>query len=82
MCPAFASRASSFPHLHFFFPFLASAITPGYILIPEAVELGTTDEGESVVFVFLGLFYLTQYNIFYSTDLPADFIISFSLTAK
>lgn len=42
------------------YTFMVSMVTPRYILTPEALELGTTDNCEPVAFVFLVLGYLTQ----------------------
>lgn len=53
---------------------LLSAVTTGYALTSKHVELGNTDERESVVFVFLGLG-ATFNTIFSSTiHLPTNFI--------
>ena len=48
----------------FFLTFLVSAITPDYVLMSEDLELGTSDESEYVMVVFLGLDYITQYDFF------------------
>lgn len=46
------------------YTYLASAVTPCYILIHEDLELEISDEREYVTFAFLGLSYFTQ-KIFY-----------------
>ena len=43
--------------------YLVSVITPFCKLTLENLELRTADEREHVTFVFLGLGYLTQYNL-------------------
>lgn len=45
------------------FAFLVSAVLPGYVLTCEYLEVGTSGEREHVVFVPLGLGYLTQCNL-------------------
>ena len=37
-------------------------VTPGYVVISEDLELGVTNERELVIFAFLGLGDLTQYD--------------------
>lgn len=53
----------------------------GYIPTPEDLELGASDEKEHIAFVFLGLDYLTQYDLFCSTHLLAEFMTAFLFTA-
>lgn len=53
------------PHLWFLYTFLNSVITPYCILIPENLQLGTTDEKEHRIFIYPSLSFITQYNIFY-----------------
>jgi hypothetical protein len=43
---------------------LLSAVTPGYVLTSEDLELGALDEGDPAMFVFLGLGFFTQYDLF------------------
>jgi hypothetical protein len=45
------------------FHFLVSAVTPSCVLTSEDLELGALDEREHVMFAFLGLCYLTQYDL-------------------
>lgn len=55
--------SSLIPPTWFFLTFLISAPTQGYILTPEVLELGTSDQ-KHVMFVFLGLGYLSKYDLF------------------
>jgi hypothetical protein len=41
-----------------------SLVTPGHILILKDLDLETTNEGEQMTFVFLGLGYLSQGDFF------------------
>lgn len=41
---------------------LVSMVIPGYTLKSKALDLGTTNKGEPVAFILLGLGYLPQYN--------------------
>lgn len=47
------------PHIQLLHTLLVSSVTP-----PKDLELGTADEREHMVFDFLGLGYLTQYDLF------------------
>jgi hypothetical protein len=55
--------------------FLPSVVTPSSILMPEDMELGTTDEKEHVTFVFLGLGSTTQYSLLRFSHLLANFMV-------
>lgn len=46
------------------FPFLVSKVTPGYVLTSKDLELGASDKRELMKFVFLGLGYFSQYDLF------------------
>jgi hypothetical protein len=46
------------------FTFLASAVTIGYGLTSEDLELGTSDERQHMMIVFLGLGNLIKYDPF------------------
>lgn len=46
------------------------------------MELGASDEGESVTFVSLGLCYPTQYDLLQFIHLPEIFMTAFSFTAE
>lgn len=43
--------------------FLILVVIPGYMLAPEDFDPEFTNKRKHIVFVFLGLSYLTQYNI-------------------
>ncbi|KAL6039014.1 hypothetical protein STEG23_007144, partial [Scotinomys teguina] len=45
------------------FTILVSAVTPGYVLTSEDLELGASDERENAMLVFLGLGYPIQCNL-------------------
>lgn len=45
-------------------PFLFSEVTPEYVLTPEDLELGASDERGHVTFVFMGMGFLTKYVFF------------------
>lgn len=46
------------------FNFLVCLVTPDCVVATEDLELGVPSEREHVTFVFLGLSYVTQYDIF------------------
>lgn len=50
-----------------------------YILASNKLELESTNKRSCVVSVFVGLCYLTQYNISYSMYLPMNFVMDFIL---
>lgn len=52
------SSSLPYPPPWYLFIFLVSEITPGYMLMSEELELGSTNEREHTVFVFPGLDWL------------------------
>lgn len=68
------------PPIIFPFTLLTSAVTQGYIIKSEDLELWTIDEREHTIFVFLCLHYLTQYIFSSSIYLPVNFILLYSRT--
>lgn len=55
-----------------YFPCLVSAVTPGFVLTSEDFELGISNAKEHVTFIFLGVGYLTKYNLSSSSQLSAN----------
>lgn len=55
------------------FIFLVSAVAPGYVLTSDNLEMEASDAWEHGMFVFLGLSYFTQYDLFWFHPLPANF---------
>lgn len=53
------------------------AVTPGYRLSCEDLEVGVSNVRDHVTFIFLCLDYLTQYHLFQFSQLPEKFMISF-----
>jgi hypothetical protein len=71
------SCCSPSPCLWSLHTFLVSAFTPCYIPTSEDSELGTTEGREQAAFVFLGLGYLIQYDLFWPILSPEKWRLRF-----